>query len=54
MGGDGRCRNSEYGFSFMPQAGWMLQKGETGPGNDPVLIGYRGSNGRRNSLQYYI
>jgi len=32
-----RYSNAEYGFSFMPQAGWMLQKGETGPGN-PVLL----------------
>jgi len=32
-----RYSNAEYGFSFMPQAGWMLQKGESGPGN-PVLL----------------
>jgi len=34
--GDGRYRNSEYGFSFTTQEGWMFQRG-TGP-NDPVLI----------------
>ena len=32
-----RYSNAEYGFSFMPQAGWMLQKGDVGPGN-PVLM----------------
>jgi len=26
-----RYSNAEYGFSFMPQAGWMLQKGGGGP-----------------------
>jgi len=35
--GDGRYRNSEYGFSFTTQEGWMFQRG-TGP-NDPVLVG---------------
>jgi peptidyl-prolyl cis-trans isomerase B (cyclophilin B) len=34
--GDGRYRNSEYGFSFTTQEGWMLQRG-TAPA-DPVLI----------------
>jgi len=34
--GDGRYRNSEYGFSFTTQEGWMFQRG-IGP-NDPVLI----------------
>jgi len=34
--GDGRYRNSEYGFSFTTQEGWMFQRG-AGP-NDPVLI----------------
>ena len=28
--GDGRYRNSEYGFSFATQEGWMFQRG-TGP-----------------------
>ena len=37
MGGDGRYRNPEYGFSFTTQEGWMFQRGTTGP-NDPVLI----------------
>jgi len=32
-----RYSNAEYGFSFMPQAGWMLQQGDVGPGN-PVLM----------------
>jgi len=36
MGGDGRYRNSEYGFSFATQEGWLFQRG-TGP-NDPILI----------------
>jgi len=34
--GDGRYRNSEYGFSFATQEGWMFQRG-TGP-NDPILV----------------
>ena len=35
-GGADRYRNSEYGFSFTPQEGWMLQQG-TGP-DEPILI----------------
>ena len=34
--GDGRYRNSEYGFSFATQEGWMFQRG-IGP-NDPILV----------------
>ena len=34
--GDGRYRNSEYGFSFATQEGWMFQRG-TGP-DDPILV----------------
>jgi peptidyl-prolyl cis-trans isomerase B (cyclophilin B) len=34
--GDGIYRNSEYGFSFATQEGWMFQRG-TGP-DDPILV----------------
>jgi peptidyl-prolyl cis-trans isomerase B (cyclophilin B) len=36
ISGDGMYRNTEYGFSFTTQEGWMLQRG-TGA-NDPVLL----------------
>jgi len=34
--GDGRYRNSEYGFSFTTQEGWMFQRGITA--DQPVLV----------------
>nr|ABZ09781.1 putative cyclophilin type peptidyl-prolyl cis-trans isomerase [uncultured marine crenarchaeote HF4000_APKG8I13] len=34
--GNGKYRNTEYGFSFVTQEGWMFQRG-TGP-DDPVLV----------------
>jgi len=33
--GDGRYRNTEYGFSFVTQEGWMLQRGTD---DQPVLV----------------
>jgi len=36
ISGDGRYRNTEYGFSFTTQEGWMLQRG-TGA-DQPVLV----------------
>ena len=38
-----RYSNAEYGFSFMPQAGWMLQK-STGGLDDPVLMALGAAN----------
>jgi len=36
-GGDGKYRNTEYGFSFVTQEGWMLQRTTTGS-DQPVLV----------------